>query len=417
MATLIYPERGSLAGTHASQLEYVPFLVGDHEVYLDDASRYLRERAVGRWNPKNPDASEYAARRVLSENTVRSYASDLQNFVSFLEAARLEWPRIDAQDLIHAYRQAMELGSWSSWGGCLAYSTVKRRVSTALDFLHWSSRRGERSRTAQYRSAISVGAPAQPSTAKRGRRPNPRLLRAPTIDAVATWLKELQAREGYTTALAAQFILSTGCRIEEMVLLRAEQLPELADVRVGRLVEMVVEYGTKGKRRPNDPELRGKQRKLRFDEATLAQLLNYKELRRPFALELAGAAGGGAPRELFLSERTGRRLSTSSFRKAWTACPSRPAGFTPHGGRHFFACQTLLYLVQSDARLMAQMSGDLPRSVLIQATHDLVKLYIQPVLGHVNEVTTHDYLSWVIDHLIVAPYRLAWSEMLDRPDA
>ena len=47
MAILIYPEPGTLAGTHASQLEYVPFLIGDQEVYLDDASRYLRERAVG----------------------------------------------------------------------------------------------------------------------------------------------------------------------------------------------------------------------------------------------------------------------------------------------------------------------------------------------------------------------------------
>jgi hypothetical protein len=206
MARLIYPEAGSLHGTVEAGLEHVPFVLGEDEAYLDEPSRYLRERATGRWNPRNPEASAYAGQKPVSENSIRSYGSDVQNLFSFVEATSIPWIDLDAGDLVAAYRTAMERGIWSAWGGALSRATVKRRAAVALDFLHWSARRGVRSRNSSRRVAITLPRPSsRPSVAHHGRRPNPRLLRPPTVEEVDAWLFELQARSGYTVALAAEF--------------------------------------------------------------------------------------------------------------------------------------------------------------------------------------------------------------------
>ncbi|CAN7461438.1 hypothetical protein LJR225_003119 [Phenylobacterium sp. LjRoot225] len=117
MATLVHPALGSLAGSPGQALEHVPFLLSFDQAYLDEPSAYIRDRACGRWHPAARNASDYYQGSRLAENTVTAYATDLQNFVSFLEATGSDWRADDAHGLLDAYDRAMSNGAWSEKAG------------------------------------------------------------------------------------------------------------------------------------------------------------------------------------------------------------------------------------------------------------------------------------------------------------
>lgn len=62
---------------------------------------------------------------------------------------------------------------------------------------------------------------------------------------------------------------------------------------------------------------------------------------------------------------------------------------------------------------MAGIGKELPKSLIPQMGLDLVRLYLRPVMGHISEETTEQYLSWVADRLWVASYRYDWSAALE----
>lgn len=147
MASLQFPLPGSLLGSTEESFEYVPFLLGRDQSYLDEPSAFLRDRASGRWHPSARQASVYHLRRLLSQNSIRSYGWDLQNFFSFLEATGLTWQG-PPEALLAAYDRAMADGSWSadarSSPAGLRPATINRRIAIALEFLCWASDRALR---------------------------------------------------------------------------------------------------------------------------------------------------------------------------------------------------------------------------------------------------------------------------------
>jgi integrase len=182
---------------------------------------------------------------------------------------------------------------------------------------------------------------------------------------------------------------------------------------------MEILYGTKGGREPGDAAKAGKPRTLRFAASFLRELSDYATLRRAKAAGLfkAGHPGCPVPPQLFLSERTGEAITAAALYKAWHACESLPyPGFSPHIGRHSFACLTLLRLLQEEMALTAGTLGAVPRSTLLEHARNLVGVYIRPVLGHASETTTERYLGWIADHVWVAEHRGAWSAYLDGAD-
>lgn len=128
-------------------------------------------------------------------------------------------------------------------------------------------------------------------------------------------------------------------------------------------------------------------------------------LRRP---------GDALPLELFLSEQTGEPITPSALYKSWHDCASLPfKGFSPHIGRHTFACLTLLRLIRDETALIERSVHLVPKAVVFQHATNLIDIYIRPVLGHVSSATTERYLDWVADHLLVAEHCAAWGRYLE----
>ncbi len=418
------PDEADLTKADLDRYGRVPFLLSNDMEYLDEANRFLRERATGAWRPHRGDVSAYAARSLLSDNTLDAYSRDLENFWTYVEAQRLSWRAMTYQDLLDSYDKDMGRGRWSEDGKPLSPSTINRRVDLAAQFLEWAADRGERSPfkvPVDVRSKPSGNGRREPIEVRVGRRRvDPGHLRLPTAEEINRWLAEVRARRGATKALACRTILETGMRLEETVLLRVGQLPDPAAVEPGKPARMEIRYGTKGSREPGDAAKAGKPRTLRFAASFLRELSDYAALRRAKAAVLfkAGHPGRPVPPQLFLSERTGEPITAAVLYKAWHACESLPyPGFSPHVGRHSFACVTLLRLLQEETALMARTTDAVPRSTLLEHARNLVGNYIRPVLGHVSEATTERYLGWVADHVWVAEHRSAWSAYLDAADA
>ena len=393
--------------------------------YLDEVNRFLRERTVGTWRPEQRENSAYAARLKLSDNTLDAYSRDLENFWTFIEARKIRWQTLSYQQLLDTYDTAMARGCWSEDGKPLSPSTINRRVDLAVQFLQWAAQRALREAfdvAAGVRSTISrkVGHQRQVVEVRIGRRRvEPVHLRLPTAAEISRWLAEVKVRRGPTKALACRMILETGMRLEEIVLLRAHQLPDPGAVAPGRPARMEICYGTKGSREPGDPAKAGKRRVLRFAVSFLHELSSYAALRRAKSLAQFKAthAGHPVPPQLFLSERTGEPVTAAALYKAWHACECLPyPGFSPHIGRHCFACLMLLRLLSEEMAVMTRTLEEVPRSMLLDHARNLVGNYIRPVLGHVSEETTERYLGWVADHVWVAENRNAWSAYLDIAD-
>ena len=373
MAYRFVPNKADLAQAGLGRYERVPFLVSSDMEYLDEANRFLRERAVGAWRPRRGECSAYATKSALADNTIDAYSRDLENFWSYVEATKLHWRSVTYLDLLDSYDKDMGRGRWSEDGEPLSPSTINRRVDLAAQFLEWAAERGDREPF-----EVSLEATSKPfGHGRRGpvevrvrrRRVDPGHLRLPTAAEINRWLLEVRARRGVTKALACRTILETGMRIEETVLLRAGQLPNPDALEAGKPARMEILYGTKGGREPGDAAKAGKPRTLRFAVSFLRELSDYAALRRAkaAALFIAGHPGCPVPPQLFLSERTGEAITAAALYKAWHACESLPyPGFSPHIGRHSFACLTLLRLLQEEMALTARTLGAGPRSTLLE---------------------------------------------------
>jgi integrase len=419
MVFRFHPDGKMLSAAGFGKLSHIPFLLGRDLQYLDEPNRFLRERALGTWHPNRRDVSPYGRVRLPAVNTIAAYGADLENFLTYVEAKGLDWHRLSYQQLLETYDGDMGRGSWSVDGQPLSSSTINRRVGLATEFLQWAADHDLRDAFEVITSLSSHTARSGKSARKRHqaaevrvgrRRVHPSHLRLPTAAEIKRWLAEIAARRGKTKALACRMIIETGTRLEETVLVRAAQVPDIVTVQPGHPARMEICYGTKGSREIGDPDQRGKTRVLRFSPAFLDQLVNYKQLSRAKALaQFRARHTGPLPRQLFLSEQTGEPLTKASLFKAWHECETLPLpGFSPHAGRHTFACLTLLRLLEEERHL-----SNIGRAGLLQHATNLIEVYIRPVMGHVSTATTERYLDWVADHLWVAEHRSAWSSYLE----
>jgi len=326
------------------------------------------------------------------------------------------------QHVLDSYDADMARGRWSEDGKPLSASTVNRRVDLAVQFLQWAAQRNLRDAFGVATRAVSrKGAHSHQTGEVRvgRRRTDPGHLRLPTAGEIGRWLAEVKARRGPTKALACRMILETGMRLEETVLVRVDQIPDPDKVEPGKPARMEICFGTKGSREPGDPAKVGKRRTLRFAVTYLQEIASYASLRRAKAAALfrAGHPGEPVPPQLFLSENTGEAITAAALYKAWHACGSLPyPGFSPHIGRHTFACLMLLRLLRDEMATMQHALNEVPRSMLLDHARNLVGNYIRPVLGHVSEETTERYLGWVADHVWVSENRAAWAAYLDVAD-
>jgi len=427
MAFLFRRDREFLARHGFDAVAHVPFLLNGDLSYADEANRFLRERALLDWHPSNRSGEPTAKVRTPAENTIFALARDLENFLSYVDVNDSDWRSLDYLQILRTYQADQLSGAWSERGEPLAPATINRRVGTVCEFLSWAGDRGLRPSFRVMGSRSTVRDRSGTATANRYRdvvgragrvRERVERLRIPTVAEIDAWLGEVEARRGKAKALVCRTILETGMRLEEVALLRADQLPDPDSVLPGYPARMDICYGTKGFRQVGDSEKKGKARTLRFGVTFLHVLDDYRRLRRARALAAFRRTHPSErlPQVLFLGD-DGAPLTKKVIYNAWIRCERLPfPGWSPHAGRHAFACLLLLRLIHEESERIGQSATILPRSALIGQATDLIATYIRPVLGHVSEQTTGRYLEWVADHFLVAEHRAAWARYLGGAD-
>lgn len=417
MAYLFRRTSTALQSAGFQAVAHVPFILYCDMSYADEVNRFLRERALADWHPNNRHGEPASRVRVPSENTIFAISRDLENFLTYVEIAGLNWRVLTYKELLAGYQADQSNGAWSERGAPLAPSTINRRVGSVCEFLTWACDRGLRGSFEVLEGRSTSGRHSRKALTRMGRVREPvERLRIPTVAEISIWLAEISAKRGKARELACRTVLETGMRLEEVALLQAEQVPDPTSIPGGYPARMDICYGTKGGRQVGDPSKRGKMRTLRFGMDFLYSLDDYRRLRRAKALALFRRSNprGRLPKELFLDEATGYPLTSKMVYDSWVRCCHLPfPGWSPHAGRHAFACLLLLRLIHEECERIGKTVSTFPRTALIGSASDLVQLYIRPILGHVSEQTTARYLEWVADHFLIAEHRGAWSRYLD----
>lgn len=387
MPTLVFPDANKLRelGTEFATLAHVPIVVASSGQLLDEPSDYLRHRALMVWR---------GGRNIRpSANTVRVLGYDLTTFLDWCDAVDVSWKNIErGQDTIPqsltGYARMMSDGRWSQTGKALDRATIDRRLHTAWDFLAYAADRGWR--------APIVG----PTIAGYGKTmAHEKTYAIPAKTDVAAWLDRLRGTTKPAQWLMVQMIFEGGLRREEVVRLRASDIPTPDRFSSDDHQHLTIRFGTKGGRQPDDPTHEGRPRTIRLRTSFVERLHVHKMSIKERQGTLS-RTGSKAP-ELFLNPQNGEAFSPAQLNKLFNrAAPAPTAPWTPHMGRHFYACWTLLEFLAQEAILSGMGKGALAPAAL-EAYGKPSLLRLQTYLGHASPDTTDIYLRWASEHLRV----------------
>ena len=363
-----------------------------------EAIDYLVAKGTGRWFFDNLKSS-YGTRVVLSSNSMLAFGQDLTNFLDWCDWRRVNWRELSHGQLTEKYQGDMTSGRWSRLhkGKALSPSTINRRMGTVVDFQRFAAHHGYRGPfKVETRDVLTPRYDPRRRNAEQrvGKvRQHPTYLRLPTMEEIASWLTELKATRGRTAYFLAKTAVGIGLRPQEVLLLRREQVPDLP-TKQAKTAKMEICYGTKGGRDPQDPEKRGKKRIVRVPIELLKDLHDYITGHRKLCLRRFEQINplDPAPKELFLSKYTGRPLGYDRFYEMWKSPKSLPfKAFSPHLARHIWACYTLVEKNHEQNELIRGTHGSLS-SISDQLHETLIRTWISPQLGHVDDRTSGMYL-------------------------
>lgn len=420
-----YSDRDVTTKAGFGKVAHLPFLMDNRPGYHRLGSRYLIDRGLGYWNPATRGRGPRAGKP--TKKTIRNYAYWLANFLEWVEARCLTVERCDYADHVQdGYQLDMLEGRWSANGRPLEPSTVNARVQQACDFLTWLGDKGGRTpfevptETVEIKvgsARSSVGHRTMEVTRRVGKvRQNKRKLRMPSHAQVREWLADVKTRHGEMFALVCESILLTALRIEETVALRMDTLPDEpsewhvtnADAPEDKQEVLVdIKFGAKGPDYAEDHgDKTGPERTILVPLTLAKKWHAYRNRYRNDALKKL-VDGAATPKEkkeriagavhLFLHEGTGKRLTADNVYRAWTQAKQPYKGWSPHLGRDWWACSTLLGEMEKLEHLKTMGPG--VAAQLIEATAvSVIRLRIQPQLGHTSESTTLIYLQWVMDY-------------------
>ncbi|WP_129587739.1 site-specific integrase [Herbaspirillum robiniae] len=318
-------------------------------------------------------------------------------------------------------------GSWSRTGKGLSPKTANLRTQHACDFLTWLSQKGNRTefsvpyteKTISRTTVTNDEVKFSKTVRIRGGQaadafPKPLIL--PEHEEVEHWLKEVYQKDGTTFGLICETILCTAMRREEVASLRMDTLPlrrdewkivnpkepdDLQQVRIA------IRYGTKGRWSGQDHgDKIGPERHIlmplrlallwdQYRNDTRNRSINALISHMPDARLRANAVK--ATVHLFLRERDGKRFDGAEIYRRWNKIRIGKKNWTPHLGRHWWACSVLWNsLVTHPAISDIKKAKD---NHLREHGQTIIKLIIQPQLGHRSESTTYIYLQWLMTKL------------------
>lgn len=418
-------------------MSHIPCIFNREWSYEKLASRYLRERALLEWAPGHEDIAGFGGGKYPGTGSLRVYGYALCNFLEWCQMRRLELADLDyTRHLVQGYQAEMLAGLWSANKTPLKPKTVNLRVKEALHYVRWAVDRGIRPafrvatviRKIKADSAVnSHGHQMLRIESRAGAvRPNPMQLTLPTDEQVRLWFEAVKIEKGPTKALMCELILKTAIRREEAVQWRLDTLPEdrkAWKVR-GDYVDVSIRYGTKGTKYKdaNGDEI-GPERVIQVPLELAVRLAEYREFVRPgqraeFVREALDAAERRRrmrqqPKQLFLSDSTGEPISAQSLYEAWTENSRLPfKGWSPHAGRHYWACKTLLTALVGSLRFQVK-DRQVPLDWTTGAGQSVISLVIQPQLGHVSAETTNVYLGWAHRALTITSLQDDYAAALD----
>lgn len=414
MGVLHIPDAGRIQRAGYPAVIGVPVVFLEGHRYLRELNRYIRYRSLGDWHPTRlprivreafgQDIRPYAQKSMIT------LARHLMNFIEWTEWADINWKNVEYhRHLLQGYQRDMQIGRWSAIDVGLAPTTINQRMAAACHFLTWAGSNGYREPFRQTRIALRPSRPHPRNDSYRlGRvRQDPRDLRLPTAQEIALWLKQVEARFGRTKALLCRTVLETAVRRDEAVEWRVSYLPENPEnwEMRGEFVIVRLVHGTKF----------GVPRIIRI-RTPFAQALNRYQTRgrlRARAMWIAHNQNRRPPSRLFLSEQQGAPISYQSFYEAWVGVPLPYKGWSPHAGRHYWACTTLLEHLAIQARRAQLLLGQMPSAWVHEVGMTAIQTIIRPQLGHANEETSDRYLKWIHESMAMSDAYLGYHQYLE----
>jgi integrase len=347
------PDAAALTALGYESVSHVPVLFGIDGRYEREINRYLRDCATLRW----PDAADPNYRFLTGQRlnyprvqSLEKTADSLVNFLKWLEYSKLNWREITFDPHLRTYRRQQFEGEWSRDRQALSGPTIESRLRYVVDFLSWAVAHGLRERfvvpMTVYRKEIRSGDRSVPAYRSGSRaagavRANPQNLRLPEPDELTKWVTDLDHHLDLEKTLVCRTILATAIRLREASLLPFDFIPMLrADWHVTNDgVQFLLTEGTKG----------GRSRYVTMPLAIAEELHRFRTGKRVknLAKWIRNHPGETKPRQLFLGSFDGTPFSRATIYKSWTSARIFP-GWSPHLGRHTWACYSLLDALQRE---------------------------------------------------------------------
>lgn len=422
--TVYYSNKDLTTQAGFGKVAHLPCIFDNRPGYHRLSSQYLIDRGLGLWSPKTRGGAQRVERP--SAQTIKNYADWLANFLEWAEVRGVDLATCDYTEHLHdRYQAEMLKGIWSRDNSPLSPNTINPRVQQACDFLTWMADKGHREpfgiptetvRRRFGRSTSSVGHRSHDVVVRKGKvRKNKRRLRMPTDVEVGAWLKRVYAEFGDAKGLMCEMVLLTALRREEVSCWRMDTLPEhrrdwhisnpLAP-REDQRVLVEVKYGTKGTNYGEDHgDKVGPARSIWVPLVFAERLDEYRNKHRNAALKkwVKSAPTLAEQRErakdtvhLFLDEETGERIKAKRLYEAWTGVDLPFDGWSPHLGRDWWACSTLWKEMKKHDHIRT-LDASTATALLESTAMSIIRLQIQPQLGHAHDSTSMIYLQWIAD--------------------
>ncbi|WIV98450.1 site-specific integrase [Kinneretia aquatilis] len=374
---------------------------------------------------------------MLTQQSIKVYAECISNFLEWTFYRNHCWSQVEfGEHVLGGYRRDMLSGDWSSRKTPLAPRTVNLRVQEACNFLAWAAEVGLRrpftSDAVVPRQGDAHRVSRQPweslSRRRRGKVAVAQtILRLPTDAELRRWLTSVRIERGQTKALMAELILKSAVRRQEAAAWRVDTLPARTDDWhvVNQQVRVTLKFGTKGSEYGEDHgDKVGPARDIWIPLSLANQLHAYRTGPRMAArARWVRAALDPSERRariardcphLFLSDATGQRITAQSLYHAWTSVSGVPfLGWSPHSGRRYWACKTLVELARKRSELLPGGRTGVQLDWIAGNAMTDIQLIVRPQLGHVDVRTTEIYLTWLTRMFVGGDVQLAYAEHLE----
>lgn len=358
---------------------------------------------------------------------MHNYAQWLANFLEWTQRRGIDLATCSYSAHIQGrYQSEMLAGTWSRSGRANKPNTVNLRVQQACDFLNWMVAKGHRGpfavpyRTVQLQigtATSSLGHLSKTMHAREGKVSiEERYLRMPSDESVKEWLAQVYETAGETSGLMCECILLSAMRREEIVCLRNNTLQENPiDWHIAnplaphndQQVRLQIKYGAKGRSFGVDNgDKVGPARTILIPLELAKKLHAYRNNIRNRAVKRrlqgvtskeARLARVASAVHLFLREDNGERFTGKRLYDDWVGVELPSPGWSPHQGRHWWACSVLWRELHRHEHAFKLSGGEMVAALLESSALSVIRLQIQPQLGHTSASTTMIYLRWVMD--------------------